>query len=402
MSFFKGRYIFESDSLETRYLSSDLRISSVTTLKQFKDFFRVPWAVYKGDTYWVPPFWVETRDFFMKKNLFWMHAETRLYVLYYNDQPVGRIAAFIDHKYREATGENVGFFGFFECIDDAKIASALFDASEQWFASKNITMMRGPINGRVDVGCGFLVDGFSSQPVLFSSYSPCYYLDFVEKYGMKKSRDQLNYSIDLTRQFPAEFIAVAKQCKEKGVVIRRFHHLRAEKEFSWLVPLYLQTFSEHWGYIPVSPKEGKSRIGLTYLRWIVDYRFFLVAMVNNEPVAFLWAAPDYNQVFKTFDGNLRLREIVRFLLKKRTITQGKLDIIGIKNIYRNKDIGSFLNFTALSEMKKRGYVKAECGWIDEQNISSRKNIEKTGATVSKRFRVYEKKIGPVVGLLQFK
>ena len=40
-------------------------------------------------------------------------------------------------------------------------------------------------------------------------------------------------------------------------------------------------------------------------------------------------------------------------------------------------------------MKKRNYCCAECGWIDEKNITSQKTIEKTGAKLYKKYRVYE-------------
>ena len=49
MSRKKGKYVFNSDSAETKYVSPDVRISIVTTLKDFKNFFQVPWFVYQDD-----------------------------------------------------------------------------------------------------------------------------------------------------------------------------------------------------------------------------------------------------------------------------------------------------------------------------------------------------------------
>ena len=63
-------------------------------------------------------------------------------------------------------------------------------------------VMRGPIDGRIDVGCGFLYSGYNSRPSLLSTYSPAYYITFVEKFGMKKVRDLLLYYIDLTKPIP--------------------------------------------------------------------------------------------------------------------------------------------------------------------------------------------------------
>ena len=51
-----------------------------------------------------------------------------------------------------------------------------------------------------------------------------------------------------------------------------------------------------------------------------------------------------------------------------------------------------MNYYTMLEMKRRGYTSAECGWIDEDNIASRKAIEKIGAQLKKVFRVYEKTV----------
>ena len=94
-----GKYVFESVPPEEKKPSEGIKVSVVTTVKEFKEFFKVPWLVYKDDEYWVAPFWVEIRDFFRRKNPFWTHAETRLFIAYKDNIAVGRIAAFVDDAY---------------------------------------------------------------------------------------------------------------------------------------------------------------------------------------------------------------------------------------------------------------------------------------------------------------
>ena len=66
--------------------------------------------------------------------------------------------------------------------------------------------------------------------------------------------------------------------------------------------------------------------------------------------------------------------------------------MGIKKEYRGKGIGTCLNYHTIIEMKKRGYLNAEYGWIDEDNIASRKAGEKIGGKINKIYRIYEKNI----------
>jgi len=383
-------YIFETDSPGNKTVSNDIKITVVTTHNEFKDFFKAPWIIYKDDKYWVPPFWVELRDFFKRKNLLWTHAETRLFVAYRNNCIVGRIAAFVDNKLCETAGKKFGFFGFFECIKDFDVASALLEVVEEWLISKNISLMLGPINGRIDIGCGFLYQGFNTSPCILSSYSPEYYLDFAKEFGMKKTREQLIYHIDLTKPIPKSLENIAKGCEAKGIKIRRFNRLKTGKETKWWINQFLDTFTEHWGYIPVSYDEVKKRFGVRQLRWIVEPSLFLIAEVDDRPIAFLWSTPDYNQIFKKMNGKLGVINILRFYLGKRKINYGILQIISIKKEFRNLGIGSLLNYYTILEMAKRGYTDAECSWIDEKNIASQIIIKKTGATLYKKFLVFEK------------
>ena len=370
----------------------NITISTVTSKKDFKEFFKTPWYIYKNDNNWVAPFWIEYRDFFNKKNLYWTHSKCKLFIASKNNKVVGRIAAIIDYKFLKTAGKNIGYFGFFECINEYDCANALFKRAMDWLSSKGMIIMRGPINGRVDVGCGFLQTGFDSRPSLLSSYSPPYYLSFAKKFNMKKARDQLLYYIDLTKPIPKKLQEKAQQCAESGITVRQFNRLNTEKELKWWVNIFLQTFSNHWGFVPVSPEEVRTRFGIKQLRWFIDTPLFLIAEFNGSPVAYIWSIPDYNQIFHKMNGRLGPYQILQFFLTKHQINMGKMPLIGIKEDFRNQSIASYLNYLTMIEMRKRGYIGAEVGWIDEGNAPAHTTIAITGAKLYKKFRVFEKKI----------
>ena len=387
-----GRFIFENKINEIKNYSDSLKIETVTNPKNFKKFYNFPFRLYKDNQNWIPPFWIEFKDFFKIRNPFWTHADCKLFLAIKNNMVVGRIAGIIDNKFCETNGKKIGYFGFFECDEDYECADALFKSVENWLGSKDIIVMRGPIDGRVDVGCGFLCNGYDSPPTLLSSYSQPYYLSFAEKFDMKKARDFLIYNIDLSKPIPHKLKEKAQICKEFGVKIRSFNRLHTQKELNWWINLFLQTFNGHWGYVPVSEEEVLSRFGIKQLRWFVDSKLFLVAEHNGSPIAYLWATPDYNQVFQKMNGKLGPYQIFQFLWNKQQINQGKLHFIGIKKDFRSKNIGSYLNYEALLEMKKRGYNSAKVGLIDEENTVAHKTIGITNAKVYRKYRVFEKYI----------
>ena len=206
---------------------------------------------------------------------------------------------------------------------------------------------------------------------------------------MKPLRDQLLYKVDLDKPLSVELELSARNCLDNGIHIRKFNRLRANRELKWWIPFMIDVFSNHWGYIPVSYDEVKTRFGIREIRWFIDPSLFIIAEVDKKPIAFLWATPDYNQIFRKMDGKINARNYIKFLFNKHNINIGKLHLIGIKEEYRNQGIASCLNYYVLKEMQKRGYKSAEIGWIDEKNNASLRILEKANAKPYKKYRVYE-------------
>ena len=59
------------------------------------------------------------------KNPFFEHGEAEYFLAERDGEVVGRIAAISNRLHNETHGDRVGFFGFFECIDDQAVADAL-------------------------------------------------------------------------------------------------------------------------------------------------------------------------------------------------------------------------------------------------------------------------------------
>lgn len=388
----KFSYIFQKHKpLRTTHRSISIR--SVTTKKDFQQFMDIPRIIYQHDTSWIPPLWNDEKNFFKIKNRFWSHADANLFIVVMNNLPVGRIAGIVDDLFVKQIGQKSGFFGFFESINDPTVAHHLFSTVENWLNSKNCSKLIGPVNGRVDNGAGFLYNTFGSQPTILDSYSPPYYLDFMKKNGFKKHRDLYTFSVDLTNPLSDDLKATAEKTKQQHHIhIRRFNRWKSQSELNWWIPLFLKTFSSHWGYVPVDFKEVLQRFGLRNIRWVGDADLFLIAETDQGPIGYLWATPDYNQVFKKIDGNINCISVLQNLWTLKSINYGKLNVIGVKKDYQNKQLALLLNYEVLKRMQQRGYKGADIGWIDEHNIKALKVIDKMHASHNKTFRVFEKEI----------
>ncbi len=204
--------IFDTSNQQSISYSPDITITPVTNSTLFKEFYQFPFSIYQKYPQWIPPLFREYTTFFKKKNIFWTHATTQLYLAKKDDILVGRIGIFYDDLFAKTYSESSGFFGFFESINDENVSAALLSAAQTWLQKKNCTKMVGPLNGRIDIGCGLLIEGFQQSPSFQASYNPPYYAQLVEKFGMKKNRDLFDYYIDLRKPLPIKLQKKADKC----------------------------------------------------------------------------------------------------------------------------------------------------------------------------------------------
>ena len=96
------------------------------------------------------------------KNPFFEHAEADYFLAERNGETVGRIAAIANRAHTDAHHDRVGFFGFFESIEDQQVADALLDAGATWLRARGFDTMRGPASFSTNDESGLLIDGFDT------------------------------------------------------------------------------------------------------------------------------------------------------------------------------------------------------------------------------------------------
>jgi hypothetical protein len=71
---------------------------------------------------------------------------------------VGRIAGIYNPEHNEHYQDKVGFFGFFDAINDEEVVTRLFKSAEEKLVPLGMKSIRGPYNPTVNEECGLLVD----------------------------------------------------------------------------------------------------------------------------------------------------------------------------------------------------------------------------------------------------
>lgn len=374
------------------------QLKRVESKSDWRDFIDLAWDIYEGDTVWVPPLKIAVRDLLdVRKNPFFKHASMQMWVAYRDGKRVGRIVACVDDTHNRFHGEKTGFFGFYEAIDDQKLANALFEEAATWLRGKGMTTMRGPMNPSTNHECSLLIEGFDNPPSVMMTYNPPYYVKHFDTWGLTKAKDLFAYEINgLTGKFSERMMAQAERLKKRGsVTFRKINMNDFEGEVRTILDIYNDAWEDNWGFVPMNEEEFRHLA--KDMKMIIDPAMVLVAMVRGEIAGFGLTLPDVNQVFNTVrDGQLFPTGIFKLLWnlkgpgRKKTINRCRIVTLGIKKAYRNFAIGPLLYAEYMKLAPENGYPIGEASWILEDNGPMNKALEHMGATKTKTYRIYDK------------
>jgi len=380
-----------------------LNILSVDSSRELRRFIDLPWRIYSAAEHpqWVPPLRIAVRDALDKKsNPFYRTADRQLFLAMRNGVAVGRIAAIENRGHNEFYHDRVGFFGFFECQDDQEAATALFAAAETWLRSRNLDIMRGPMNPSTNHECGMLVSGFDRHPMIMTTWNPRYYSTLAEGAGFTKSKDLLAYFFAVDGpdafQLPDRVRLVAERAmRGKRLAFRELDLKNFGPEVDRCWEIYNSAWESNWGFFPMSRESFVHEAKV--LKYIVNPHLTLMVDVNGEPAAFMIIVPDFHHAYKAIgNGRLFPTGVFKLLAAKPRIRTGRIMILGAKPEYRNRGIFALFINELAHRVKTYGVRGAEASWILEDNDKLNRPLESMGAKEYRRWRIYDRPISPSV------
>ncbi|MCA6072901.1 MAG: hypothetical protein LE178_05150 [Endomicrobium sp.] len=366
-------------------------IVKADTQKQLRQFIRFPWRIYSKSSPWVPPLIADAVEILSEdKNPFWLHAKRQLFLAYDNDNNiVGRIAAIIDYNYVSFQDDKCGFFGFFECINDATVAKGLFLAAQKWLERQDIHKMIGPMNPSTNDEYGFLLEGFDLAPSLMMPYTPEYYLHLAEQSGLKKVKKLYAYDMDVTNDARVDrlerVVAMAKK-KLPMLKIRNISKSSYKEDLEVAISIYNRAWEKNWGFVPWSDEEFAAIA--SKLKRLIDIEMVIIATVADAPVGMLISLPDYNQVLKRLNGRLFPTGIFKFLYYRKKIDSLRLMVMGVVKEYRQKGIEAVMYEKGLKNALRLGYKHCELSWVLDDNIMTQRTAEMMNGRIYKKYVVY--------------
>lgn len=375
---------------------NEVVINRVTNEVDKMKFIKFPWKIYKNYPNWVPPLIFDVKNNLdSRKNPFYQHSRIELFLAYHGSEIVGRIAGIINDNHNKFHEDKVGFWGYFDCINDNNVSSALFDAVKEFLLSKGMDTMRGPINLSTNDELGLLIDSFDKMPFILTLYNPEYYIKLVEDYGFVKAKDLYAYQvtdniINNKKQMDKLERVSNIVLKRENLSIRKINFSNFNDEVETLLTVYNNAWEKNWGFVPMTKDEFFHVAKM--LKTVADPDYVYIAEHKGKPVGFSLTLPDFNLIFKKINGKLFPFGAIKILTGRKKINRIRVFAMGIVREFQKKGTEAvFIRDTILNGIKK-GVNECEISWVLEDNIPMVQTAENLGAKRYKTYRLYDKKI----------
>lgn len=368
----------------------------VETNAQKRAFCNVSRKIYRNDPHWVCPLDDELESIFDPgKNDHFNNGEASRWILKNSrDEVLGRIAAFVDFSRAQTFEQPTGGVGFFECIDDKNAACSLFEKAKEWLKEQGMEAMDGPINFGSNYNYwGLLVEGFV-RPAIGMNYHPPYYRKLFEAFGFEPLYEQYTNLLDLNRPFPSRFARIAEwACRKQNITACPLEMKKLDQFVEDFVTIYNQAWQHHKEFQPIEKDYIEKE--LSSLKALLEEKLVWFVYVNDQPAGFVITIPDYNELFKKFNGKLNLWKMLRFWYYKqrKKMTRARVLIMGVVPRFQKHGIESVLIQRLYSQKEHFPAMKeAELSWVGNFNKQMLALHKATGARLKHKHITFRKEL----------
>jgi len=371
-----------------------LEIREVTSRREYSLFIHLPEKIHRDHVNWVPPIYLDERAFFNpRKNKSFAYCDTILALAFRDTEPVGRIMGIINHRYNQRAGEQDARFCFMETWNDPEVFHALLQFVEDWARKKGLRNMVGPLGFSDKDPQGFMIEGFNEPLVIATNGNLSYMPDLVVKEGYSKKVDLVVYKVQVPREIPAFYRAIYERALNKNnLEVLEFTSRRQVKPYIHpVLHLLNETFSDIYAFAPFEEYEMDDFANRYLL--LLDPRFIKIIRDGaGNILSFIIGMPDISKGIKACKGRILPFGIFKIISARRKSKQLDLLLGGIKAEYRGQGLDVIMGVAMLEEASRRGMEFIDSHLELETNFRMRREMERMGGKVYKRYRIFQKEL----------
>ncbi len=370
-----------------------MRAVPVSDKNTVKLFHKVAELIYATDPNYIPHIIQDIEKIFdPSKNKLFKDGKAQRWIFYNEDnQLIGRVAAFVHPKTAYTEKQPTGGVGFFESLNDQKIANFIFDTAKDWLATEGMEAMDGPVNfGERNQFWGCLTKNFTDPNSYAMNYNPPYYPALFEQYGFETYFDQYLYKRPVYMPVQEVFVRKIERLKE-------ISNIRVDNVVGKPLPAVAEDFrtvyNAAWGghanFKPMKV-EAAQKI-MNSLKPVIDKRIVIFAYQGDEPIAFFVNIPELNEIFKYVNGNLNWIGKLKFLYHKWKGTPRTLVgiVFGVSKKWQGRGVeGAMIHWAGDYLKTNTRYDEIVMTWVGDFNPKMIKVCENLGAVRYREMKTY--------------
>jgi len=232
-------------------------ISEVRSKKDLGKFIGFPLELYKNCPQYVPALNSDQIHSLTACSTL-EYCKSKMWMVMDGKKVVGRICAMINPRYNERFCTKRARFGWFDTVDDMKVASLLLGTAEAWARENGMDEIHGPLYYNTLGKQGMLVEGFDNVPPFNCLYNFSYYSNLVSALGYEKECDWVQYRIAVGQEVPQRVVDISNRLlsryKLKEVKVSEMKKNR--KAVHDFFRMYSDSFAEAvYNFIPFTDEE---------------------------------------------------------------------------------------------------------------------------------------------------
>jgi len=229
-----------------------------------------------------------------------------------------------------------------------------------------------------------------------SPYNPPWYADLLHEAGYRPHRDYCSFlwtpglepSATVERLVRA---ASAGRGIPGDVRIRPLEPARWEREVRVFFDLYNASFSDVWGFVPISWDEFQQRA--KKFRPFLIPQLALVAELAGEPAGFSLTLPDVNEAIRAANGRLWPFGWLRIARAIPRVDQGRFILLGVRPGRTGRGIAALLAHQTHHALEDLGWKRVELSLVQVANARVRRVIDAFACPSAKTYRLYTRQLG---------
>lgn len=333
----------------------DYKVVVVKTRRELNKFIEFPDLLYRNCKQYVPALHFEQRKCLTKDPAL-RYCKTKLWMVLDGDKVVGRICGMINSRYNKRYNTKRARFGWFDMINDIKVAKLLLETAEAWAKENGMNEIHGPLYYNTLGKQGMLVEGYENIPPFNCIYNYPYYNDFVLELGYTKECDWLQYKMRADKGVNDRVKRIASMLKKRyNLHEGSINKLKKDKDMvRHFFDVYNDSFAKSvYNFIPFTDEEIAEEIKMAK-PMLSDNDSSLVLDENNELVAFGIAFPTISEALQKAKG--KLFPFGWFHLLKARYKYDTLDLMlnGAVPKWQNKGVSAIFHLAMAQKAKKHG------------------------------------------------